>query len=443
MHLPTWISGSSTFAQATHFTLPLELEEGRRVRTWRRVLHISSIAVVAGAVWATLTPIRELALAPGTIIPLGDAKLVQHLEGGIVAEILAYSGSIVRAGDGIIRLSDGQISRETGQLQARVEALILQKQQLTALLASETLELRLSIGGASDVAAAQRAVHASRLLARNDESRMLETRIQQRRAEIAGLENEIAGFNRLVEVHAERTRMQEELLEKGLTSRREYLASKAAVEQARSQLMAGETRLATLREQLAEAESQLSNAEAEARRRWSEEMSKVEGELSEAREALGRLEERAERLIMRAPADGIVQFVTPKGSGEVVKPGDTVARIVPVDRPLVAEVEVRADDVGHVKAGNPAEVRVSTFDTSIYGKIPGRVSALSASSFQRQNGEYYFKATVALERQTVADGVVVSPGMVVAAEIVTGAKSFAQYLLKPVLKAFGPAFSEK
>ncbi|MFY8154086.1 MAG: HlyD family efflux transporter periplasmic adaptor subunit, partial [Hyphomicrobiales bacterium] len=176
--------------------------------------------------------------------------------------------------------------------------------------------------------------------------------------------------------------------EKGLTTRREFLADKAALEQARSQQTNAEGRLATLRQQLSEAENQYVSAEGEARRLWSEENSRIGAELSEATEAIAKLEDRVRRLTIRAPSEGVVQFVLPRSPGEVVKPGDTVARIVPVDAPLLAEVEIRADDIGHVKVGDPAELRVSTYDPSVFGKLHGKVVSLSPSTFQRQNGDY-------------------------------------------------------
>ena len=204
-----------------------------------------------------------------------------------------------------------------------------------------------------------------------------------------------------------------------------------------------EGHLTTLREQLIEAKSLAEAAEADARRLWSEEMAKIENEFGETQQSIAKLADRVDRLTVRAPADGVVQFLLPHSAGEVIRPGDTVARIVPVDAPLQAEVEVRADDIGHVKVGNPADVKVSTFDPSVYGKLHGTVTAVSASTFQRQNGEYFFKATIALDQVTLAGQAPVSAGMVVSAEIVTGAKSFARYLLKPVFKTFGPAFAEK
>lgn len=443
MNLKKWIRGETGDKTPEYLALPLELEDGRPARFNRAMLKICAAAVFAAGLWASATPIRELALAPGQIMPEGDVRSVQHLEGGIVASITAKAGDHVNIGDPILVLGDQQAARDLKQYKVRAESLNLQKQQLGALLAQTDLELRPSVGSDENLVSAQQGVFSTRLKARLEEARTMKARIEQRLAEVAGAQNEIDGFKRLVAIQTEKVNSLEGLMKQGLTTRREFLADKAALEQAKSQQVSGEARLATLQEQLKEAKSQAESAEADARRLWSEEMAKIQSELAETEEAIAKLTDRFDRLTVRSPADGIVQFVAPRSPGEVIKPGDTVARIVPMNAPLQAEVEVRADDIGHVKVGDPAEVKVSTYDPSVYGKLRGHVAAISASTFQRQNGEYFFKATIALDQTALNGSTPISAGMVVSAEIVTGAKSLARYLLKPVFKTMGTAFAEK
>ena len=184
-------------------------------------------------------------------------------------------------------------------------------------------------------------------------------------------------------------------------------------------------------------------SDAQAQRTWSEELSKVTAELKETDEAVAKQQDRFNRLIVRAPVSGTVQMLTVKSPGEVIRPGDTFAKIVPEDVPLFAEVQIRPDDIGHVKVGDRTELKITAFDPSIYGKLHGEVESISPSSFQRDNGDYYFKATVALDALELPGHARVTPGMIVSAEIVTGAKSFLRYILKPVFKVYGPALSER
>ena len=379
----------------------------------------------------------------GQIIPEGDVRSVQHLEGGIVASIPSRPGMSVRTGDALLVLADDQSARDLGQFSIRARALAFQKQQINALLASSALELRSSIDADAELVNAQQNVFAARRKARVDEAFTLAIRIEQRRAEIASVVNEIEGYKRLVEIQEERVNLRDDLLRKGLGTRRDYLADKASFEQAKSQQMTAEGRLAMLEQQLHEARSQATKADADARRAWTEELAKIENELGEVQESISKLTDRVDRLTIRSPADGIVHFISPRSRGEVVKPGDVVARVVPVNVPLLAEVEVKVDDIGHVRVGDSVDVRVSTFDPSVYGKLRGKVIAISAASFQRQNGEYFFKGTVALEETKLNGKAPVLVGMGVSAEIITGAKSFSRYILKSVFKNLDQAFTEK
>jgi HlyD family secretion protein/adhesin transport system membrane fusion protein len=443
MNLGLWVRNGKKAQVPEHLTLPLELEDGQPARFHASMLRALMLGVVVLGLWASLTPIRELVIANGQILPEGDVRAIQHLEGGIVASIAARPGMSVRKGDMLLALADDQAARDLGQLSVRARALSLQKQQIGALLTSSGLELRSIIDTDAELVNAQQNVFAARRKARIDEAFTLAIRIEQRRAEIASVKNEIEGYKRLVDIQEERVNLRDDMLKKGLGTRRDFLADKASHEQAKSQQLAAEGRLTLLEQQLGEALSQASKAEAEARRNWTEELARIESELGEVQESIAKLTDRVERLAIRSPADGIVHFILPRSRGEVVKPGDVVARVVPVDVPLLAEVEVKIDDIGHVKVGDAVDVRVSTFDPSVYGKLHGRVTAISAATFQRQNGEYFFKGTVALDQTQLNGNAPVLVGMGVSAEIITGAKSFSRYLLKSVFRNFDQAFTEK
>lgn len=443
MHLRKWIGSGQPNEAPEYLALPLELEDGRPSHLYGRMMRYCILGAVAAGAWAWLTPVRELAIAPGQITPKGDVRSVQHLEGGVVSAVRATAGGKVRKGDPLVVLSDQQSANELRQYQVRGTALAMQKQQITALLQSTDLDLKGATAVFASLAHAQQGVFAARLQARLDETKTLQARVDQRRSEIAATSKEIESYKRVVEIRQEYLDTRTTLYQKGLATRKDFLSGQVAMEQAKTQQVTAEGRLSSLNEQLNEASGQLQAAETAARKLWSEELARVEADHGETLQSIAKLQDRVERLTVRSPVEGVVQFVLPRSSGEVVKPGDTIASIVPTEASLLAEVEVRADDVGHVKPGNKADVKVSTFDPSVYGKLRGEVVDVSASSFQRQNGEYYFKAKIALDDPRLSGHLPVSAGMVVSAEIVTGAKSFAQYLLKPVYKTFGPAFSEK
>jgi membrane fusion protein, adhesin transport system len=441
MKLSNWLKAEGA-AGSNSFVLPLELEDARPVKIQRTILRTGSIILLAATLWAGVTPIRELAIAPGQIVPRGDIRAIQHLEGGIIAEIFVNPGAVVKAGDPLLRLASDQAGGDLGQLRARSSDLRQQQKQLEQLIRSQRGGAPLRLSG-MDLGTEQQAVLDTRTKERNTEHRTLQSRIEQRKVEIANLEKETKALEGMVAIRQQVFDDKANLLKQGLATRRDYFNDQSALEQAKTQLLNSNGKLASAREALDEANSLLAASDAKAQLSWTEELSKVAADLKETDEALAKQQDRFNRLIVRAPVTGTVQMLTVKSVGEVVMPGDTFARIVPENVPLVAEVQVRPDDIGNVKIGDRTELRITAFDSSIYGKLHGKVESISPSSFQRENGDFYFKAAVSLDELELPGHARVSPGMVVSAEIVIGAKSFLRYILKPVFRVAGPAFSER
>ena len=164
--------------------------------------------------------------------------------------------------------------------------------------------------------------------------------------------------------------------------------------------------------------------------------------------------------MIRAPSDGVVQELVPRAPGEVVKPGDLVARIVPSDSELVAEVRIDPKDSGHIHVGADADVRLATFDAAIFGTLRGTVEYLSATTFLPSPGQPalpgqppgqntsdpYYKATIRLSQDHVGTGDLTRPvtaGMMLQAQIHTGSKSIIRYMFKPVFNSLDQAFTER
>lgn len=275
----------------------------------------------------------------------------------------------------------------------------------------------------------------------------MHARIAQRKVEVGSLSGELESLIRQVEIQEEQLGIRSRLLESGYTSRRAYLDSQSQLETAKARVIATRGRVGTTKEQLIEAESEYQQAQSQAQQKYTEERSKVVGELGELKRTIRKHQDRVNRLHVQAPVRGIVQELSQKAPGEVVKPGDLVARIVPLDGGVVVEVSVEPKDIGHVKPGDKAELKISTFDPNVYGILNGTVERLSATTFQREDGGTpYFKAIIKLEKSyfgTAKNPVSILPGMEVQADIITGAKSLVRYFLKPVYRSLHTAFSER
>lgn len=426
--------------------MPLALDNDRPPRIYNGILYILSAFVAFAIVWAIITPIREIAPAVGRIVPAGAEQPVHHLEGGIVAEILAHEGDTVRVGAPLLRLQPQAAGSDLGQLEVRKAALMSQIARLDAMAAGAEPDFSMLRKSYPELARDQMEVYqADIVLARSDRS-VLETRIAQREGETASLAAEADSLATQVKIKEEQLDIQAQLLKQGYTSKRLYLDIKSSLEAARAQLINTRGRLASARKALQEARDQMALLEANQKKSPREERSKAAAELAEVEQMLVKQRDRVARLVITAPVHGVVQQIVPKSTGEVVRPGELVAQIVPSNQELVAEVNLSPKDVGHVAVGDAVAVKVTAFDPGIFGSVDGVVRAISASTFQTERGETYYKVIIGLRQDHVeAQGYAhkLGAGMEVNADIITGAKSLMRYLLKPVTRSFDSAFSER
>jgi HlyD family type I secretion membrane fusion protein len=427
-------------------TTPIEFEDQSKIRMRRKSMRIILALVVGLLVWSAVAPIRELSIAHGQLIPLYEVRPVQHLEGGIVDKILVTEGQLVDKGQPLLLLQPAGMESELDALRMRAHNLTLEKMRAEALLANRDMDTH-SLGEISpDLISEHVQVLRSRVEQRAKERDVLLSRIAQKKAEIAGLKTEIPMQQRLVEMQKERLEGRQKLHATGAMSKKQVLEVESLYEQARIQLRESERKLAMTEEALPEAEVTLAEADAKARKLWSEELTKASSELAEVQESIKKHRDQVDRLVVRSPIRGRVQSMIQRSPGEVVRPGESILRIVPVGDDLVAEVRVKPEDVAEVTVGDKADVKVSAFDYSRYGKLKGEVASISATTFETDDHQFYYKALIKLDPKrspAFKPYARLQPGMRVDADIISGSKSLLRYMLKPVFRGIDVAFSER
>ncbi len=439
-------SGTDRGVSGQRLTMPIELEDGRIPDIFAHLSQIFCALIVAALLWGSFAQIRELAVTQGEIVPIGSVQKLQHLEGGQVEKVLVKEGAIVEAGAPLLQLQPIAAQSDFGQIEVRNAGLSLQHEALSAVLDGREPDFGTHGDRFPALRSQQNQVYLAKRAYLSSQRNAAAARVAQREAEVDASQKERESLRRQMAIQDEQMQIRAKLLETGYTSRRAYLQAEAALEQIKSSFYAVTGRLETAKKQLEEAQSNLISSNSDARKTLLDERAKIAVEMAELKQQLAKQQDRVERLIIRSPVRGVVQELAQRAPGEVVKPGELVASIVPLGRKVVAEVHLRPDDVGHVHAGDDAEIKVSTFDPNIFGIIKGKVDHISATTFQTEQGEAYYKAVVTLEKNHVGSGDtkrVVLPGMEVQVDIITGSKSFMKYMLKPVFRSLNASFSER
>jgi HlyD family type I secretion membrane fusion protein len=401
--------------------------------------------------WAVLAPLSEAAIAPGMIKVEGTRRTLQHLEGGMVREILVRDGDQVREGQLLMRLDDVQSGSTLAGLVAQRDALMAQQARLTAELErAEAITFPAELLASRDPRAAeavagQRALFQARQASLISQLSVLTNRRDQARGTIASAEGQIEAARRQLTLLVQEEAMRRGLVQQGLARLPELLALQR-------QLAATEGLIADLTGQIRRANAAVEEAESQTRQAVDQRLQEVGTEM---REVVGRLAEVEERLRAAAdistrrdivaPEDGTIVNLRVFNLGAVLRPGDPAMELVPVRDRLIAEVQVQPMDIDVVFTGLPAEIRLPAFKQRLVPYLHGEVSFVAPDiTIDPQTRASHYRAHIRIDADQLArlPSVFLTPGMPVEAHIQLGTRTFWRYITQPVVDSFHRAFQE-
>jgi membrane fusion protein, type I secretion system len=413
--------------------------------------------------WASLAPLQGAVVASGSFVPTGQNKQVQHLEGGIIREMLVKEGDLVEKDQLLLRLDDTAANAKLRRLVLREYRLLAQTARLRAEIGgSDRLELPGDLIKASDdpeVAAiikGQTDELNARKASRADQEEVF-------RKEIAGLKESIQGYQ--AQANSSRSRLalfkqeiddKSHLLDQQLIRKSEYLAlqrSEASIEGELGELIG---RIGDAQELIARANQKITELRSTAVEQAVSDLRSAESELDDVEEQILAAQDIVNRTEVRAPVRGVVVKLhqyTPSG---VVAPGGVILELVPVDDELLIEARVKPNDITHIKEGQDALVRLTALNQRVTPMVEAKLTYVSADAVpERQEtnpGEpeppkrYSFIVRARLDQNDLKREVAnfrPSPGMPADVYIKTGERTFLTYLMRPVLDSFSRAFREQ
>lgn len=432
--------------QARYLAQSVVLEEAGSSSLIRMGMLTVSVVIIAFLFWSYITEVDEVAVTFGEIVPAGSVQTVQHLEGGIVAEILVREGQIVESGDVLVRLDPAGVMAERAQMLARRAGLLLKAERLRAIGTDREPDFSIVGPEYGDLAADQLDIYRVQTGSQDSARQVVLNQIEQTRAELDVLTEQERTLRRHLAIVRDELAIREELFKKGLSSKIQYLDLQREANRASGDVNEIiQERLKALQAH-EETKNRLVQDIAQAKEQALEEMGSVTNELAQVREAIAKMDDRVARLEVKAPVRGIINGLEAQTVGGVLSPGAKITDVVPLDKELVVETKINTRDVGHMRVGQPVTIKVMSYDFARYGGITGELTAISATTFMNEKDEPYYKAKVALDRSYVGfnpEENRVMPGMTVQADVTTGQKTLLQYLLKPVYSSVNEAFRER
>lgn len=407
--------------------------------------------VVAAIIWASWAHIDEVTRGEGKVIPSSKTQLLQSLEGGIVKEILVRDGDHVKKGEILVRIDDTGFAANFGEMRAKQLAYQVQVARLRHE-ASGDIETPLVIPdelvkAAPVVAAGELALYESHKVSLAAQIDILDERVEQRQRELSEM---AASVNRLaadLELANDELDIKKPLAESGIVAKTDLIRLQRDVTGLEGQMSIQEESRSKLQAAIREAEATVAEQRQKFRQEARIELSQKEAELSVIEESLKGAKDRVVRADIKSPVDGIINKVNANTVGGVVQAGQVLMEIVPIEASLFVEAKIRPSDIAFVHPSQPAVVKITAYDFSVYGGLEGEVERISADSVYDENAResYYLVTVKTLGNQLKGkqESLPIIPGMVASVDILTGEKSVLQYLLKPINKARYEALTER
>lgn len=432
--------------QTRYLAQSVILEEAGSSGLVRTAIITVCVIIVSFVVWAHLTSVDEIAVTSGEVVPTGQVQIIQHLEGGIISQILVREGDIVNAGDTVIRLDQTVATGELQQQRARLMSLDLQAERLRAMGEGRFPDFSIAGEEYKHLVDDQVRIYSIALEAADNRRNVLLDQNRQREAELDSFREEEETLLRNLQILEEEFVMRETLYNKGLSTKGAYLDVQKELNDAIGGLAKLTSERKKVSESLEESRSRLIEQVSDQREKSLAEMGDLMAEVASLRENIARSEDRVHRLNVRAPVRGIIKGLQANTIGGVLPPGGELLEIVPLDKELLIEARITTRDVGHVQVGQPVKVKVTTFDFARYGGITGSLEDVSAATFLDEDGEPYYKGMISLDQSYVGgdpEQNKIMPGMTVQADINIGRKTLLEYLLKPIVSSVNQSFRER
>jgi len=415
------------------------------------ILLASLAFFVVALTWAAFAEIDEVTVGQGQVIPSSKVQIVQNLEGGIVAEILAEPGQVVKKGQPLMRIDDTRFSSSYREGEAKDSALRVRIARLEAEASLRAFVPPADLARDNPVLVQQeQALYESRRRDFAAGRAVLERQAEQRKQELAEMQARDSQLQHSYELVQQELAMTRPAAEKGVISKVELVRLERQANDLRGELEVARLSVPRLEAAEREVRERTEQYTAEFRSAASRELSEVRGDQSVVSASNVALVDRLARTTVRAPVAGTIKQVKVTTVGGVVQPGMDLIEIVPLDDTLLVETRVRPRDIAFLRPGLDATVKLSAYDFSIYGGLAGRVEHISADAIVDDRpgapAESYYLVRVRTSQGSHGAGerkLRVIPGMQATVDIRTGRRTVLQYLLKPVLRAKENALRER
>lgn len=419
-------------------------------RTGSRFAYLTSLVIallfILSVIWAQRAVIDEVTRGVGQVIPSKRVQVIQNLEGGILEEIFVDENQIVNENDILLRIHNTLSSSQYRDAISRSE----EHQAAITRLTAEIKGTDLIFLGDTDIPLqtvnVQKDIYQARKNQLQSELNILQSQVLQRKHEITEMSGREDQLRKSLDNTEKQLNIAKPLLEQNLFSEIDYLKIEGDLINLRGEIRAIQLSVPRIKQAAEEIQQKIFQRKAVFHATSLDELSRRAGELKSLQETIEAGKDRVTRTDVRSPVRGTVKQININTIGGVIRPGESILEIVPLDDTLLIEARIRPADIAFLHPGQQAMVKITAYDFSVYGGMAGEVEQISADTIQGERGESFFKVKLRTKSNTLSyrgEELPIIPGMMASVDIMTGEKTVLDYILKPILKAKQNALRER
>lgn len=403
-----------------------------------------AIGLVFGVfgLWAAMAPLDAAAVASAKVAVETERKPIQHLEGGIIREILVTEAAHVEEGQVLFRLQPVKAQANMELLRKQLDVLVALDARLVAELDGrseiafpQSILARLHVPETALAVTDQRRQFAERRRSLDNQVGMSKARIEQMTRDIEGRQRRVSSLKDQMTSFTTEITAVTSLADRGFYPRNKLLGLQRERTRVEADLAMTESEIARFRDSISEMRIQITQIEQRNIEDITQQLADVRSKVSDIKEKIAIAEDVLERVEVKAPRSGIIQGLKVHNVGAVVGPGATLAELVPSGETLIMAAKVSPLDVQSVSGGQTAEVRFPAFSTLQLAPVFGKVESISADAIQDEGSkEYYYLARISIDQRNIPAAIAsrIMPGMPADVLIVTGERTMLAYLIGPL-----------
>jgi membrane fusion protein, adhesin transport system len=414
-----------------------------------QLLFVLVVLMFAGFVfWAYHGELDIVSVADGQVIPTGKIRHIQHFEGGIIQQINVREGDEVTAGQPLVELEQIRSGASLEEIQMRINALTIDIIRYTAMINDQpeltfSPDIEQSHPGLVKEARNLFSAHKDSVQSKIEK---LNNIVDQKKQRIKTIASDLKNKQQRLPLLEEQLALSEELLKDNLTTRYKHLEIMRHAKEIEGGIQNNMSALIEAGHALKETQANLKEVVYSFKEDATEQLKKATQELNEFTVRMKKFEDTLHKTVIRSPINGVVKKLYLVTIGGVIKPGDTIAAIVPTEERLIIEAHLPISDIGYVQKNQAVFLQLPTADARKYGNLPGKVINISPDTFTDQNRRTFYNILIESEHNHFQSGDQkhkLYPGMKLIAFIHIGNRTVLEYILDPLTNTLSFSMQER